>query len=171
MLHRSTSVAKRPFHASNMRNVTMRLRTYGEQYDRWVNVGRTTTDFLSYMIALVSASAEDSLQPIFQQREATHAVPSSPGAKALLHDPIYPSCFSGSRLNNFWPILGAWHLSTRKLEETMHMASSDLQHWTQRLIRSWTSALFVANFGTAQSYSYGVNEYHDGEQNDSRRLP
>lgn len=119
----------------------MELTAYQQQYERWVNVGQTVTDFLAYLIALMSTGVEDSLEPIHQG----HRYPESNAARdctaALGFRGNDIPGWSDHQRSILRPVVDHWHLRARRLDQTVQMASVDMQYWTQRLIQSWIAAL------------------------------
>lgn len=157
MLQCSIYVAQQ-LDAITVRNWTMGLRAYGEQYERWINVGETATDFLSYLIALVSTSIEDSFEPIHQENEPPVTVSPRDWAKTLLQGGVDSDPPSDLHVSLLWPVVGLWHLRTRRLDETMQMARSDMQHWRRRLMQSWLAALTVGNSAATPSESSSTDK-------------
>jgi hypothetical protein len=150
MLRRSIIMTKQLFHIITVRNWARELRACGERYDRWITVGDTSTDFLSYLIAVVSASTEDSLEHVCREGTQSFAIVTKDSSKATPNNGINSPPAACLPVSLQWPVFDLWHLRTRQLGETMQMASSDMQHWTQRLMRSWIAALTVGNSVAAQ---------------------
>jgi hypothetical protein len=141
-----------------VRSWTRQLSAYGEQYERWINVGQTATDFFSYLIAFVSASAEDALEQITQQSAQSRAITLNSGKKPPSKDGGNMPQLSYAQLSIGWPMFDLWRLRTRRLDETMQMASSDMQHWMRRLMQSWSAALIIGSSAPVSRKSRDVRE-------------
>jgi hypothetical protein len=158
MLRRSIRVIQ-PLDAITGRSWTMGFKACGEQYERWIDVGETATDFVSYLIALVSTGVEDSCEPIYPEDEAPPPAGFSP--RDCVQAPVHGGNSrppSHGHVGVMWPLVGLWYLPTRRLDETMQMASSDMQHWRRRLVHSWFAALTAGNLPAIPSNSCSTNE-------------
>lgn len=121
------------------------VRACGEQYERWINIGQTGIDFLSYLIALVSASAEDTLDQVYRESDRPWNPELSNGKKPFLENRIDMLPLPCRWLNTGWPFFDLWQLRTRRLDETIEMARSDMLYWMQRMTRTWSAALTIGN--------------------------
>lgn len=116
-----------------------------KQYTSWLALGHTVTDFLSYLIALLSASAESSFEQICSSSEQLCGVESISGWKLAVNDRVNKT--TGAESPDGANPQSLWATQSYRLAQAIQMTRSDMQHWTGRLMWSWLTAL--GGFGFA----------------------
>ncbi len=133
-----------------MRDWKGELRVCSQQYERWINVGHTTTDFLGYLIALACASLEDVLPRLYPENEPSNPADSKAWGGTVCQAGDRPRAPDDRPVKIPWFLFDLWHIQARRMQETAQMGSSDVQYWAQRLLLSWYEALRMGGLESVQ---------------------